>query len=186
MGGRKAAETDTYIINDKWRPFNVKIDKQIRKVAAENCKNVDETAYKMSAGSMGQVFAVCGSFFQYTIDEGLTADANPIRSVKQKSNFKQRNTVISSGKALTPLQWNYVIETAEVMAAEDPRHERTLFIVATLFLSTSEPLISSVGTTGSLQWVRSSTTVKTGGSTLSVRATRPRKLACETNTLEPT
>jgi integrase len=41
--------------------------------------------------------------------------------------------VISSGKALTPLQWNYVIETAEVMAAKDPRHERTLFIVATLF-----------------------------------------------------
>lgn len=133
VGGRKATETDTYIINDKWRPFNVKIDKQIRKVAAENCKDLDETAYKMSAGSMGQVFAVCGSFFQYSIDEGLTADANPIRSVKQKSNFKQRNTVISSGKALTPLQWNYVIEAAEVMAAEDPRHERTLFIVATLF-----------------------------------------------------
>ncbi|WP_176247701.1 hypothetical protein [Pseudomonas sp. B15(2017)] len=41
VGGRKAAETDTYIINDKWRPFNVKIDKQIRKVAAENCKDVD-------------------------------------------------------------------------------------------------------------------------------------------------
>ncbi|MBK5417912.1 hypothetical protein JFV26_28385 [Pseudomonas sp. TH31] len=82
---------------------------------------------------MGQVFAVCGSFFQYTIDEGLTSEANPIRSVKQKSNYKQRNTVMSSGKALTPLQWNYVIETAEVMAAEDPRHERTLFIVATLF-----------------------------------------------------
>ena len=82
---------------------------------------------------MSPEFAVCGSFFQYAIDEALTADANPIRSVKQKSNFKQRNTVISSGKALTPLQWNYVIETAEVMAAEDPRHERTLFIVATLF-----------------------------------------------------
>lgn len=116
-------------------------------------------------------FAVCGSFFQYTIDEGLTADANPIRSVKQKSNFKQRNTVISSGKALTPRQWNYVIETAEVMAAEDPRRERTLFIVATLFSLYLR--ISSVGTTGSLQWVRLSTTVKTGGSTLSVRATRP-------------
>jgi site-specific recombinase XerD len=87
----------------------------------------------MSAGSMGQVFAVCGSFFQYTIDEGLTTKANPIRAVKQKSNFKQRDTVMNSGKALTPLQWNYVIETAEVMAQEEPRHERTLFIVATLF-----------------------------------------------------
>lgn len=133
VGGRKAAETDTYIINEKWRPFNVKIDKQIRKVAAENSKDVDDIAYKMSAGSMGQVFAVCGSFFQYTIDEGLTTEANPIRAVKQKSNFKQRNTVMNSGKALTPLQWNYVIETAEVMAQEEPRHERTLFIVATLF-----------------------------------------------------
>lgn len=60
VGGRKAAETDTYIINDKWRPFNVKIDKQIRKVAAENSKDVDDIAYKMSSGSMGQVPPVSG------------------------------------------------------------------------------------------------------------------------------
>ncbi|HEY0286247.1 MAG TPA: site-specific integrase [Pseudomonas sp.] len=133
VGGRKAAETDTYIINEDWRPFNIKIDKQIRKVAEENNKDVEDIAYKMSAGSMGQVFAVCGSFYQYATDEGLTTEANPVRAVKQKSNFKQRNTVMDSGKALTPLQWNYVIETAEVMAEEDLRHERTLFIVATLF-----------------------------------------------------
>ncbi|MCY1389624.1 site-specific tyrosine recombinase XerC [compost metagenome] len=40
---------------------------------------------------------------------------------------------MNSGKTLTPLQWNYVIETAEIMAQEEPRHERALFIVATLF-----------------------------------------------------
>jgi len=68
--------------------------------------------------------------------------------------------VISSGKALTPLQWNCVIETAEVMAPEDPRHERTLFIVATLF-SFYLLITDLVGRdTETLQWVRSSTTVK--------------------------
>lgn len=39
-----------------------------------------------------------------------------------------------SNRALTPLQWDYVLETAERMVQDEPeRHERTLFIVATLF-----------------------------------------------------
>jgi site-specific recombinase XerD len=133
-------------------PFNVKIDQQICKVAAESSKDVEDIAYKISAGSMAQVFAVCGSFFQYTIDEGLTTEANPIRAVKQKSNFKQRNTVMNSEKALTPLQWNYVIETAEVMANDDMSGRYLLWPPSSL--STSESLILSVGTTGSLHGVR--------------------------------
>lgn len=37
-------------------------------------------------------------------------------------------------RALTPLQWNYVPDTAEQMAALEPkRYERTLFLLATLF-----------------------------------------------------
>lgn len=58
---------------------------------------------------------------------------NPFRAVKQKSIYKQRNPLDVASRSLTALQWSYVIETAEQMAAADPRHERTLFIVATLF-----------------------------------------------------
>lgn len=83
-------------------------------------------------GQWPRVFAVCGSFFQHAIDEGLT-EVNPFRAVKQKSIYKQRNTLDVASRSLTQLQWSYVIETAEQMAAADPIHERTLFIVATLF-----------------------------------------------------
>jgi hypothetical protein len=73
----------------------------------------------MSTGSMGQILVDCGIFFSTQTTNTSALTPIPIRSVKQKSNFNHRNMVISSGKALTPLQWNCVIETAEVMAAED-------------------------------------------------------------------
>lgn len=66
------------------------------------------------------------------MDEGIT-EANPFRAVKQKSIYKQRNTQDVSGRALTHLQWDYVIETSEQMADEDVDHERTLFVLTTLF-----------------------------------------------------
>ncbi|MFC5696190.1 tyrosine-type recombinase/integrase [Pseudomonas sp. GCM10022186] len=131
-GGRKKLESDTYIVNGEWRPFSTTIAKRERKIAAESVTALPSRAYRMSQGSVAQVFAVCGSFFQHAIDEGLT-EVNPFRAVKQKSIYKQRNTLDVASRSLTQLQWSYVIETAEIMATEDPVHERTLFIVATLF-----------------------------------------------------
>ena len=131
-GGRKKLESDTYLLNPEWRPFSLTIAKRERKIAAESVTALPSRAYRMSQGSVAQVFAVCGSFFQHAIDEGLT-EVNPFRAVKQKSIYKQRNTLDVASRSLTQLQWSYVIETAEIMAAEDPVHERTLFIVATLF-----------------------------------------------------
>lgn len=132
QGGRKALASDTYAANPAWRPFSVTIAKRERKIAAESMAELPQAIYKMSQGSVAQVFAVCGSFFQHAIDEGLT-EVNPFRAVKQKSIYKQRNTVDVASRSLTQLQWNFVIETAETMAQEDPAHERTLFIVATLY-----------------------------------------------------
>jgi len=131
-GGRKALASDTYEANPAWRPFSVTIAKRERKIAAETMAELPPAAYKMSQGSVAQVFAVCGSFFQHAIDEGFT-EVNPFRAVKQKSIYKQRNTVDVASRSLTQLQWNFVIETAEAMAQEDAAHERTLFIVATLY-----------------------------------------------------
>jgi site-specific recombinase XerD len=131
-GGRKRLASDTYTANPAWRPFSVTVAKRERKIAAEGVLPLPPPAYKMSQGSVAQVFAVCGSFFQHAIDEGLT-EVNPFRAVKQKSIYKQRNTVDVASRSLTQLQWTFVIETAEVMAEEDSNHERTLFIVATLY-----------------------------------------------------
>lgn len=131
-GGRKKLDTDTYIVNFKWRPFSHTVAKRERKIAEEAVATLPSRPYRMSQGSTAQVFAVCGSFFQHAIDEGLT-EVNPFRAVKQKSIYKQRHTLDVASRSLTPLQWSYVIETAEQMAAADPTHERTLFIVATMF-----------------------------------------------------
>lgn len=132
VGGRKKLGSDSYVVNAQWRPFSHRVAKRERKIAEEAVTTLPSRPYRMSQGSVAQVFAVCGSFFQYAIDEGLT-EVNPFRAVKQKSIYKQRNTLDVASRSLTPLQWSYVIETAEQMAAADPVHERTLFIVATLF-----------------------------------------------------
>lgn len=133
LGGRKKLESDAYVVNPTWRPFNITIAKRERKIAQEQFSSLPEAhSYRMSQGSVAQVFAVCGSFFQHAIDEGLT-EVNPFRAVKQKSIYKQRNTVDVASRSLTQLQWSYVLDTAELMANEDPRHERSLFILATLF-----------------------------------------------------
>ncbi|HBN8626797.1 integrase [Pseudomonas aeruginosa] len=133
LGGRKKAPSDTYVINEAWRPFNLTQPKVVRKLAEE--ANVDAPApqaYKMSSASTAQVFAACQSFFQFCIDEDRT-DANPFRAIKQKSRFTQRETREKGSRSLNPLQWDFVIETAELMAEEDAEHERTLFILVTLF-----------------------------------------------------
>jgi site-specific recombinase XerD len=54
--------------------------------------------------------------------------------VRQKSRFLRRQQSQRQIRRLSPLQWDYVIEAAQKMAAEDPvRHERTLFILNALF-----------------------------------------------------
>ncbi|MBC3776394.1 site-specific integrase [Pseudomonas sp. SWRI99] len=129
VGGQRKSSADTYQLNAVWRPFSQtapKRDKHLPEPAPS------ENRYKMAQGSVAQVFAVCGSFYQYAMDEGLT-EANPFRAVKQKAVYKQRHTQEVSGRALSHLQWDYVIETAEEMAEEDPDHERTLFVLTTLF-----------------------------------------------------
>ncbi|MBV2135062.1 site-specific integrase [Pseudomonas sp. MAP12] len=132
IGGRKQLDSDSYQVNEAWRPFSVTVPKRNRSLAETGLQDITNRPYKMAQGSVAQVFAVCGSFFQHAIDEGLT-EVNPFRAVKQKSIYKQRNTLDVAGRSLNQLQWGYVIETAEAMADEDEVHERTLFILTTLF-----------------------------------------------------
>jgi site-specific recombinase XerD len=148
IGGRKAKDSDTYEVNAAWRPFNFP---PVKGASTEGDEGALERKYKPSQGTTAQIFAVCGSFFEHAIDEGY-CESNPIRAIKQKSNFKQRYVKDDDARTLTPLQWDYVIETAVMMAdqhkpapgvapeAMDDEsrklwvyHERNLFIIATLF-----------------------------------------------------
>ncbi|QCT95486.1 site-specific integrase (plasmid) [Stutzerimonas degradans] len=129
IGGRKAQDSDIYQVNEEWRPFNKIAPKRAKLDSGLPCQ---ERKYAPSQGSVAQIFAVCGSFYQHANDEGFT-EANPFRAIKQKSKYKQRNILEVGSRSLTPLQWDYVIETAELMANANEVHERTLFILASLF-----------------------------------------------------
>jgi site-specific recombinase XerD len=153
VGGRTPKPTDTYTINTQWRPFFLTVKKPDLKLAMEQNREPEVKPYKMKQDSIAQIFAVCGSFFQWAADEGLSNNANPIRAIKQKSNYKQRVVADEKAKALTVLQWSFVLETAKLMADQVPAepdnelddaekealktkrkfYERTLFIVATIY-----------------------------------------------------
>ncbi len=132
IGGRKQLESDDYVVNRDWRPFSSTVSKRERKLVTETMRDLSARPHQMAQESVAQVFAVCGSFFQHVMDEGLK-DANPFRAIKQKSIYKQRNTLDVASRSLTELQWSFVIDTTELMANDDPAHVRRLFVVATLF-----------------------------------------------------
>jgi site-specific recombinase XerD len=132
VGSRKKLASDTYSLNPDWSPFSQSASKEDRKRAQEENRPLLQEHYKPAQGSIAQIFAVCGSFFQHAIDEGF-CEHNPFRAVKQKSKYKQRTTGEHESRILTSLQWDFVLETAEQLATQDPKYERTLFIVATIF-----------------------------------------------------
>ncbi len=132
VGARKKLATDTYVLNPDWKPFSQSVSKEERKRAKEENRPLLQEHYKPAQGSIAQIFAVCGSFFQHAIDEGF-CEHNPFKAVKQKSKYKQRTVGDQDTRILTSLQWDFVLETAEQLAAQDAKYERTLFIVATIF-----------------------------------------------------
>ncbi|MEE4892860.1 site-specific integrase [Pseudomonas alliivorans] len=132
VGTRKKLATDTYTLNPDWSPFSQSVSKEERKRAKEENRPILQEHYKPAQGSIAQIFAVCGSFFQHAIDEGF-CEHNPFRAVKQKSKYKQRTAGEHESRILTSLQWDFVLETAEHLATQNAKYERTLFIVATIF-----------------------------------------------------
>lgn len=147
IGGRKASKSDTYAVNPEWRPFNWVVSKALRTQASEENRLLDEKQFSFNQASLNQLFNVCSSFYELMFQEGL-AEANPIKAVKQRNRYKNKGNDPEGGKddsqkfleqdsgeekVLSKLQWDYVLDTAEEMASQDPYHERTLFIVACLF-----------------------------------------------------
>lgn len=140
----ESAWGEPVIPNPKWRPFSLKCPKDSSDgltPAPDDASQDTElgaapgvvTRYKASQSTINQIYTICSRFFEYMVEDGTVA-ANPFRMIKKKSLNRGTPQEEGTNRALTPLQWDYVLETAEQMAVEEPdRHERTLFIVATLF-----------------------------------------------------
>ena len=105
------------IANLEWRPFILAKGKR---------------KYVMSQAAWKSLFAVLSSFYQFLIDEEYT-EVNPVSQIRQKSQYIRKQQTKQPIRRLTELQWDYVIETAEMMADENPTHERTLFIMSCLY-----------------------------------------------------
>lgn len=115
--------------NPLWRPFVVSISKKAHREGLQP----DPKSYLLSQGALQAIFAVLSSFFNYLEQEEYTF-GNPIAQIRQKSKFLRKHHGKKTIRRLSELQWHYIIETAELMAFDNPGlHERTLFIMNALF-----------------------------------------------------
>jgi len=93
--------------------------------------NVKE--YCPSQSAIKAIFTALSSFYSYLVQEELVT-SNPVGLIRQKSKFVRRDHQQPIVRRISNLQWDYVIETAEMLAENKPdEHERTLFIMNCLF-----------------------------------------------------
>lgn len=117
------------IANPEWRPFVVSVSK----AEFKNGVQAQTSQYSLSERALRELLAINSSFFNFLIQEGHL-EANPISQLRQKSKFIRKQQGTQKIRRLSDLQWSFVIETAELMAIENPAmHERTLFIMTALY-----------------------------------------------------
>ncbi len=115
--------------NLEWRPYVVTISK----IAHRKGNKPDIKNYELSSTAIKDIFSILSSFYNFLIQEDYT-EVNPILHIRQKSKYIRKKQTKSKIRRLSELQWEYVIETAEIMAEEDPdQHHRTLFIMTALY-----------------------------------------------------
>ena len=122
-------ENGQRVPNPRWRPFTVTQSKAKNRAGDE----VDKDAYVMKSETIKALLAILKSFYDYLLDEDLIV-ANPVARIRQKSKFIKKEQSPKSVYRLSNIQWDYLIETAEKLAEEDPDiHERTLFVMNCLY-----------------------------------------------------
>lgn len=105
------------ISNPDWRPFVVPADEY----------------YSLSHKSLQALFAVLSTYFNYLLQEDYLR-VNAIALIRQKSKFLQKHAYAEPVRRISNMQWDYVLETVEQLAAENPvEHERSLFVMKILF-----------------------------------------------------
>jgi len=117
------------VVNAAWRPFVAGVSKTEHRAG----KTPDKKQFELSGAAVQAIFSVLSSFFNFLIQEELTA-SNPVLLIRQKSKFLKKQQHKSPVRRISNLQWDYVLETAEQLARAEPEiHERTLFVMNCLF-----------------------------------------------------
>jgi len=114
--------------NPEWRPFVVNVSK----AAWRTGERPNPKQFAASQASLKSIFAILSSFYDFLIQKKHTT-TNPIHLMKQKNAYVYQQQTHSAIRRLSELQWTYVLETGELMAKENKKHERTLFIMTILY-----------------------------------------------------
>jgi site-specific recombinase XerD len=115
--------------NPDWRPFVATISK----VAGRQGFIPEIKEYALSQKALQAIFAICGSFYNYLIQENYIG-FNPVAQIRQKNKFLRQKNTKGIVRRLSELQWAYVIEVVEKMADQSPElHERSLFMIKALY-----------------------------------------------------
>lgn len=115
--------------NPKWHPFTATLSKEKHR----DGHKVEKSDYEASQASIKATFAILSSFYDFLCQEELL-ESNPVMLIRQKSKFIVKQQGLPTVRRLSNLQWEYVIETAEILADQNPdEHERTLFIMNCLY-----------------------------------------------------
>ena len=113
------------IVNNDWRPYVATISKTEFREGA----TVDPKQFCPSQSTIKATFTALSSFYDYLLQENLV-DKNPVALIRQKSKFIRKDQTKPIVRRISDLQWDYVLESVELMALENPEeHERTLFIM---------------------------------------------------------
>jgi site-specific recombinase XerD len=120
----------TRIPNKEWRLFVARLPKS----ATKNGIQPNISDFKLSGQAISCIFIALGSFYSHLVNENIVK-SNPVVQIRQKSKYIRKQQTIQVVRRLTELQWDFVIETASLMANENKTfHERTLFIMSMLYL----------------------------------------------------
>lgn len=113
------------VCNDDWCPFVVNQGKQTDKSLSSR----NELHFELSQASLSAIFSILSSFFNFLVQEQITV-INPVAAIRQKSKYIVKRQDVAPVRRISNLQWDYVVETVELMAKEEPgQHERSLFIL---------------------------------------------------------
>ncbi|TBR42174.1 site-specific integrase [Marinomonas agarivorans] len=114
--------------NEEWRPFVANVSK----LGFSNGQKPDIKSYTLSQAAIRAIFSILSSFYGFLIQEEAVQH-NPVATIRQKSKFIKKEVTRKQIRRISNLQWDYVLETAELLAEEEPEtHERTLFILNAL------------------------------------------------------
>lgn len=115
--------------NPDWRPFVV----SVKKARLRDGASVSVDQYEASQAQLKASMAILSSFYAMMVNDGVIP-ANPVIQIRQKSRFIVKSSEPAPVRRLSRLQWEYVLDTAEDLAAREPaRYERSLFILHCLY-----------------------------------------------------